>query len=74
MLYENKYGSRSNMSTSHAIIYSVQNIHKAISSKKHIFEIFIDLSKAFGTIVWGRNVWHQENDSLINFLGLTYQI
>ena len=45
-----KFGFRTNHSTCHAIQQSVDFINKAHLTGKHVFGIFIDLSKAFDTI------------------------
>ena len=46
----NQFGFRSGHSTSHALHYSVNHIHKAWEKREHVLGIFIDLSKAFDTI------------------------
>ena len=50
MLNENQFGFRKGHGTSHAIHQSVNMITNALSSKKHVLGIFIDLSKAFDTL------------------------
>ena len=50
LLYENQYGFRKNHSTSHALNFSVDYVHRHLKDKKHVLGIFIDLSKAFDTI------------------------
>ncbi len=50
ILHENQFGFRKSHSTSHALNYSVNEIHKSRSRNQHVIGIFIDLSKAFDTI------------------------
>ena len=46
----NQFGFRKNHSTSHAVNHSVKIIEDRLRDRKHVFGIFIDLSKAFDTI------------------------
>ena len=50
LLSDSQYGFRSNRSTSHALIETVEDITNAIDQKLHSVGIFIDLKKAFDTI------------------------
>ena len=50
ILSETQFGFRKDHSTNHAIEYSVDFINKSHLKQKHVLGIFIDLSKAFGTI------------------------
>ena len=50
VIYEAKFGFRTNHSTCHAIQHSVDFMNKAHLTGKHVLGIFIDLSKAFDTI------------------------
>ena len=45
-----QFGFRKNHSTGHAIHYSVNIVKEALSNKKNVLGIFIDLSKAFDTL------------------------
>ena len=47
---KNKFGSRKNHFTSHAINYSINHINNSLKNKEHVLGIFINLSKAFDTI------------------------
>ena len=50
VLSDCQFGFRKGHSTSHALHYSIGNIMDALSCKKHVIGVFIDLSKAFDTI------------------------
>ena len=50
ILSEHQFGFRNKHSTSHALHHSINTIHEAHKSNKHVIGIFIDLSKAFDTI------------------------
>ena len=50
IMNKNQFGFRRGHSTSHALNYSVNHIHKALQKKQQVLGIFIDLSKAFDTL------------------------
>ena len=52
ILYESQYGFRRNMSTSLAMLELVENITTSIDDCKFTVGIFIDLKKAFDTMIF----------------------
>ena len=50
ILHNKQFGFRKNHSTTHALNYSISQIHNALNKNEHVLGIFIDLSKAFDTI------------------------
>ena len=51
LIFSKQFGFRKRHSTSHALNYSVDQLTKSIASGQHTIGIFIDLSKAFDTII-----------------------
>lgn len=50
LFYDHQFGFHANHSTVLALIFMVYKIKKAIDSKNYSCHIFIDLTKAFGTV------------------------
>ena len=50
ILSTSRYGFRTNMSTSHALIDLVEEIRTSLDKKKYTLGVFIDLKKAFDTV------------------------
>ena len=50
LLCPSQYGFRSNVSTSHAISQSVEEITNSLDNNKYSIGVFIDLKKAFDTV------------------------
>ena len=50
MATENQYGFRDGRSTQQAIIELIDKVSMAIESNEYAIGIFLDLSKAFGTV------------------------
>ena len=48
-----QFGFRQSHSTAHAVNFSLNLITDSLKQKNHVLGIFIDLSKAFDTIVEG---------------------
>ena len=48
--YKHQYGFRKNHSTCHATSVLTESITDVLEKKKHVLEIFLDLSKVFHTI------------------------
>ena len=51
-IYDLQFGFRENHSTNHAIISIIQKIQNAIQNNKLAIGVFIDLQKAFDTVMW----------------------
>ena len=51
ILYDKQFGFRKSHSTNHALNYSISHIKSELKKGNHVLGIFIDLSKAFDTIV-----------------------
>ena len=64
LLSDNQYGSRSNRSTSKALLELVEKITKSIDDDKYTIGIFIDIKKAIDTI--DHNILLQK----LHFLGV----
>ncbi|XP_065640491.1 uncharacterized protein LOC136073066 [Hydra vulgaris] len=52
ILYNNQYGFKKNHSTDHAIVELVKHISNGFNSDCYTIGVFIDLSKAFDTVIW----------------------
>ena len=50
ILYCKQYGFHKGFSTAHAIINLTNNIESSIDNKQFVWEVFIDLQKAFDTV------------------------
>ena len=50
LLCPSQYGFRSNMSNSHAISESVEEITNSLDNNKYSIGVFIDFKKAFNTV------------------------
>ena len=50
ILFQNQFGFRLKHSTSHAVLYLIDQIANAIDNKKITIGVFLDLSKAFDTV------------------------
>ena len=50
MLYQEQFGFQTSHSTEHAILLLVNQLYQSFDESKFTLGIFIDLSKAFGTV------------------------
>ena len=50
LLFEKQFGFRKGHSTEHALIELVNRIYNSFKENKYTLAVFIDLSKAFGTV------------------------
>ena len=50
MLYKKQFGFQEGHSTEHAIVQLVDQIRNGFESKPYTLGVFVDLSKAFGTV------------------------
>ena len=50
LIYNRQFGFRSNYSTDHALISSIETIKKKLDSGNYVCGVFIDLEKAFDTV------------------------
>jgi hypothetical protein len=50
LLHDNQFGFRRGRSTEHATILFTDSVRRAVESKRVVVAVFLDLSKAFGTI------------------------
>ena len=53
IFYRHQYGFRSFHSTTHAIVTFCNNIHSALDTDRFNLTVFIDLRKAFDTVIFG---------------------
>ena len=51
ILYHNQFGFRKGYSTSHALVHLVNSISSAIDRNEITVGVFLDLSKAFDTLI-----------------------
>ena len=49
-IYDLQFGFRKRHSTTHALMYLVENVRKAMDDKLFACSVFIDLQKAFNTV------------------------
>ena len=65
LLFEKQFGFRKGHSTEHALIELVNRIYNSFKENKYTLAVFIDLSKAFGTVNYNilqksKTLWYRK--------------